>query len=201
MNEAALEALREDIRSHMDERRFRHTLGVEREMRYLAAALAPESLFEASSAALLHDITKCLPWDEQKEYCARHGLVMDADELIAPALLHAKTGAHYAKENYPAFATDSVTDAILRHTTACPPLSLLSAMLFVADFTEEGREYSDCVALREQLHARPLSMEHFKTILLRAMDLSLEELIREGRPIALQTVCARNAFLKGELLF
>ena len=201
MNEVTLDALRDAVRSHMDERRYRHTLGVEKEMRYLAEALAPELLFEASAAALLHDITKSLSWDAQKEYCRKNGLPMDADEMLAPALLHAKTGAHYAQREYPAFATSMVVDAISRHTTACPPLSLVAAMLFVADFTEEGRDYPDCIDLRNQLHSKPLTIEHFKQVLLRAMDLSLEELIRERRPIALQTVEARNSFLKGELLF
>ena len=201
MNEAMLDGLRNAVRSHMDEKRYRHTLGVEKEMRYLAEALLPDKLLEASAAALLHDITKCMSWDAQREYALAHDLGIDADECLAPALLHAKTGAHFTKENFADFATDGVTDAIMRHTTAHPPLTLLSAMLFVADFTEEGRTYPDCVSLRTYLHAEPLSLEHFKKVLLRALDLSLEELLREGRPIAFKTVEARNALLTGKSLF
>ena len=85
------------------------------------------------------------------------------------------------------------------------PLSLLGAMLFIADFTEEGRDYPDLVALREFLCSKPLDgdagMLHFKKTLLKALDLSLAKLLESGRPIALKTVEARNAVLAGALLF
>ena len=100
---------------------------------------------------------------------------------------------------------DGISDAILRHTIAFPPLSLLGAMLFVADFTEEGRDYPDCVALRTLLYSKPLAEDagrrHFKNVVLNALDMSLLELLEDGRPIAFQTVAARNALLKGEILF
>ena len=205
MTEEKIDALRLAVREHMDERRYRHTLGVEREMRYLAAALAPGLLCEAAVAGLLHDVTKRLSPREQIAYCRENGLAVARDEEIAPALLHAKTGAHFARTHFAAYMTDGVYDAILRHTTAHPPLSLLSAMLFVADFTEEGRDYPDCVRLRTLLHEAPLSGDagllHFKRVLLTAVDLSLTELITEGRPIALSTVEARNAILAKEMLF
>ena len=205
MIESDLSALREEIRAHMDERRYRHTIGVEREMRRLASFLAPNLLEDAAIAGIFHDITKCFSLGEQLSYCADHGLAVDEDERLAPALLHAKTGAHYAKAKYPCFVNDAVCDAIARHTTAHPPLSLLGAMLFVADFTEEGRDYPDCVALREFLYTESLlgeeGMKHFKNVVLKALDLSLSELVEEGRPIALKTVEARNALLQGKLLF
>ena len=189
----------------MDARRYAHTLGVEKEMRRLALALAPELLQDACVAGLLHDITKCLPLDEQIAYCEGNGITVDEDERLAPALLHAKTGAHYARENFKEFVNDEVYQAILRHTTAYPPLSLLGAMLFVADFTEEGRTYPDCVALRKLLYGdsfdSKLDMTHFKKVVLRALDMSLSELIADGRPIAFKTVEARNALLNGNLLF
>ncbi len=202
---ATIDALREEMRTHMNEKRYLHTLGVEKEMLFLAEALAPSLLDEASVAALLHDVTKRYSAEEQLSYCAEHGLDVEEDERIAPALLHAKTGAHYARTHFPLLVTDAVADAILRHTTAHPPLDLLAAMLFVADFTEEGRDYPDCVSLRKKLHDPRLhgadGLAYFKEVLLAALDASLSELLREGRPIALQTVEARNACLRGDLLF
>ena len=41
MNDLDVRALREAIRPYMDERRYRHTLGVEKEMEHLASSLAP----------------------------------------------------------------------------------------------------------------------------------------------------------------
>lgn len=200
-----LSLLRLRVKEYMDERRYAHTLGVEKEMRRLASFMAPDLAHEAAVAGLLHDITKCLSLEKQFAYCAENGIAVDKDERLAPALLHAKTGAHYAKTHFSEYATEAVVDAILRHTTAHPPLSLLGAMLFVADFTEEGRDYPDCVALRTLLYSQSLEgkagMRHFKTVVLKALDLSLEELIEDGRPIALKTVDARNALIKDDVLF
>lgn len=205
MNEKVLTALREEMQAHMDTRRYRHTLGVEKEMRRLAALLSPALEYRAAVAGLLHDVTKCFSLDEQLAYCRENNIPIDEDERLAPALLHAKTGAHYAKAHFPEMVDDEIRDAISRHTTAHPPLSLLGAMLFVADFTEEGREYPDCVALRDFLYSRALGgdggMTHFKAVLLRALDLSVAELLEDGRPIALRTVEARNALLTGNILF
>lgn len=201
MTESKISALREDMRTHMDEKRYAHTLGVEKEMRRLAQILSPELIPYAAIAGLLHDVTKRWRLDEQLAYCEAHGLHVDDDERIAPALLHAKTGAHYARVNYPDLVSSEIIDAIERHTTAHPPLSLLAAILFVADFTEEGRTYPDCVALREFLNEKELSLSHFKSVVIRALDVSLGELLRDGRPIALRTVEARNAMLADECLF
>ena len=205
MTERELVALREQIRAQMNEKRYLHTLGVENEMRYLASALAPSLLESAVIAGLLHDVTKAFSLEKQIAYCRENGLTVEEDEELAPALLHAKTGAHFAKTTYPELVSEEIADAIARHTTARPPLSLLSAMLFVADFTEESRTYPDCVALREYLHGKSLTGEdgiaHFKDVLLRALTLSIEELLHDGRPIALQTVLARNAVLTKKELF
>ncbi|MBE6656214.1 MAG: HD domain-containing protein [Ruminococcaceae bacterium] len=204
MIEKKITALREEMRLHMDARRYTHTLGVEKEMRRLAEALSPSLLHSAAVAGLLHDVTKCLSYEEQMAYCAENGITVDKDELLAPALLHAKTGAHYAKTHFKALVDDEIASAIASHTTAEPPLSLLGAMLFVADFTEEGRDYPDCIALRELLYQRSLTgeegMRHFKRVVLSALDLSLSELLNEGRPIALKTVKARNALLANDNL-
>ena len=201
MTEKEISVLREEMRSHMDERRYKHTLGVEKEMRRLAELLAPDLVLDAAIAGLLHDVTKCFPLDRQMAYCRENGLEVDEDEKLAPALLHAKTGAHYARTHFSLLAGDAVTDAIERHTTAHPPLSLLAAMLFVADFTEEGRTYPDCVALRDFLNEKELTLARFKEVVLYALDISLAELLREGRPIALRTVTARNAMLTDACLF
>ena len=205
MMEQSLAALRLQVKEHMDARRYAHTLGVEKEMRRLSSLLAPHLQYDAAVAGLLHDVTKCLSFKEQLAYCEKNGILVDEDERLAPALLHAKTGAHYAKTHFADLANDAVTDAISRHTTAHPPLSLLGAMLFVADFTEEGRDYPDCVSLRAFLYSKDLAgeegLKHFKVVVLKALDLSLEELIEDGRPIAMKTVEARNALLADNLLF
>ena len=205
MTERDIDALRAAVADHTTPARYRHTLGVEKEIRFLAASLAPDLLLEAAAAALLHDVTKRLTFEEQLAYCAEHGLAVTDDERLSPALLHAKTGAHFARTPFPAVTTDAIMDAIARHTTGEMPLSLLAAMLFLADFTEEGRDHPPFVAMRKTLRSQPLTgdagMALFKRTLLDACNHSIMGLIERGRPIALRTVEARNAFLTNQFLF
>lgn len=205
MNDMDVNALREAVRPYMDERRYRHTLGVEREMRWLCTFLAPSLVHKASVAALLHDITKCLSYQEQLSFCEENGISVLPQDLLSPPLLHAKTGVCFAKQHFSDVITEDVAEAIASHTTGASPLSLLGAMLFVADFTEEGRSFPDCVTLRAFLHSRPLDgadgMTHFKEVLLRCLRFTIDELLREGKPIAPATVVTYNTVLARETLF
>ncbi|MBQ4137590.1 MAG: nicotinate (nicotinamide) nucleotide adenylyltransferase, partial [Clostridia bacterium] len=53
-----LSNVRERVRTMMGKRRFLHTLGVEREINFLAGIYCPEKREKLRLAALLHDITK-----------------------------------------------------------------------------------------------------------------------------------------------
>lgn len=205
ITETMLNKLRADIRPHLSEERYLHTLGVEKEIRYLAARLDPSLMQEAAAAALLHDITKFLTLDEQIVFASEKGISLTDDEIAAPALIHAKTGAFFAKEHFSDFATDSVCSAIQKHTTLPMPFTLLDAMLFLADFTEEGRTYAECRALREMLHAERSAgesdMKRFHKVLLAALVTSCEGLLQKGKHIALCSVQTYNAIVDGLVSF
>ena len=205
ISETMLDELRVAIRPHMSEERYLHTLGVEKEIRYLAERLAPSLVLEAASAALLHDVTKFLTLEEQVVYAKEQGIALSKDELAAPALIHAKTGAIFAKKHFPAFACDAVCRAIEKHTTLSLPFTLLDAMLFLADFTEEGRTYPECRELRTMLHAPAVygetDMERFRRALLAALCTSLSGLFQRKKHVALCSVETYNAILDGEVPF
>lgn len=200
ITENMLSALRLCVADHMDENRYRHTLGVEKEMRILAKFFLPEKEAEAAAAGLLHDITKRLSYEEQLSYADEHGIFLDEDERNVPPVIHAKTGAHYVKTHFPEFATPQILHAIEVHTLAAEAMSVFDMMLFLADFTEENRTYDDCVSLRRTLHDG-LSFREDKEAFLyemvsKACDASISDLIANGRPIALKTVQARNEALR-----
>ncbi|MBQ9736265.1 MAG: bis(5'-nucleosyl)-tetraphosphatase (symmetrical) YqeK [Clostridia bacterium] len=205
ITETMLDELRVAVRSHMREERYLHTLGVEKEIRYLAARLAPDLIKEAAAAALLHDVTKFLTLEEQVTYAREKGIALTEDELAAPALVHAKTGAYFAKQYFPDFASDAVCEAIEKHTTLAVPFTLLDAMLFLADFTEEGRTYPECKALRDLLHAKlrtgETDMDRFREVLLAALVCSCTGLLHKKKHIARGSVEAYNALVDGKRFF
>jgi len=201
ITEKMLDELRDSVRERMDEPRYRHTLGVEREMRRLAELYLPNSVQIAAAAGLLHDVTKTFSEDEQLAYCAKNGIAVSGEERAAYRVLHAKTGAHFVKSHYPQFADDVILRAIERHTVADKDMDMMDILLYVADFIEEGRRYPDCIELRRAFYDGIASHEDDKVaflyeIFVKALDLSLSELLREGRFIFLKTVEARNAALQ-----
>lgn len=198
ITESMLDALREEMKARLSESRYRHTLGVEKQMRELAALLCPDRMTEAAAVALLHDCTKFIPMEEQIAYCEQNGIPVTDEERASPPIMHAKTGAHFARTHYSALVTDEMICAIEQHTTADENMSLLSRMLCLSDYIEEGRVYEDCRMLRAMFY-RLLSEENalcaVNKTLLCALEMTVEELIRDGRHIAERTVRARNALL------
>ncbi len=200
ITEEMVSVLREEMASYMNEERYNHTLGVEKEMRHLAGIYLPERVTEAAAAGLLHDVTKALSYEEQLKYAEKNGIFLDDDEIQVPPVIHAKTGAHYVKTHFPQFATDELVHAISVHTLADTGMKVLDMLLFLADFTEENRTYEDCVALRKKLYGEMESRTEDKDIFLYelvadACDASLTDLIEMRRPIAVKTVKARNEAL------
>ena len=130
--------LRKAIKKVQDAKRYEHTLGVA----YTAAALAmkyEEDILKAQIAGLLHDCAKCLSDEYLLEICDKAKLSVSDIERRNPFLLHAKAGAHLAKEKYHVEDKD-ILNAIYYHTTGRARMSLLEKIIFVADYIEPGRK-------------------------------------------------------------
>ena len=181
--------------------RFSHTLGVVKEAGRLAAmfSLSPEEAEELKLAAYLHDVTKSVKGDGQKELYFYYGLPFGETEERSPKTLHAVTGAYFAKERFPALVTDRVFNAIRRHTTGEAGMTLFDKLLYLADYIEEGRSFPDCTALRSLFYRlteeRGVSEEVLNETLIRSFDLTLEGLIGDGEYIHPDTVAARNSLV------
>lgn len=198
-SEEALARLREQVKKTLTPYRFLHTVGVEEMVARLAALYLPEKAPMLRAAALLHDITKELPVEEQREIMAAHGLSLRADETVSPKIFHGITAALVIPAQYSAFADNELILAVRWHTTGRADMTLTEALLYLADYIEEGRKFSDCVLLRHLFFdAAPEKMEkaarerHLWETLLKSFDLTLEALAAEGTPVCLDTLAARE---------
>ena len=184
-----------------NEYRFSHTLGVVKEAARLASlfSLPPEEAEELKIAAYLHDITKSVRGDGQKELYAYYGLPFGVTEERSPKTLHAVTGAFFAKEHFPDLVTDRIFHAIRRHTTGEAGMTLFDKLLYLADYIEEGRSFPDCTALRSLFYRlteeKGVSEEVLNETLIRSFDLTLEGLMKDGEYIHPETVAARNSLV------
>lgn len=177
--------------------RFAHTEGVAAMAARLAALYCPERENELVAAALLHDITKELTGDEQLALFASHGVSLTKDERACPKIWHGMTAALVIPERFPNLATEAVVSAVRWHTTARAALTLTDALIYLADYIEEGRRHGDCVALRQRFfNAHPEKMteaarrRHLVAVLVESLQLTMEAIRRKGEPICQATLAA-----------
>lgn len=128
----------EDLKNRLKPSRLAHTLGVAETARELAACYGAD-VDKAYLAGLLHDCAKDIPDEEQVHRAKMAGISLSGQELQAPALIHAKLGAYYARERY-GIRDVEILDAIRYHTTGRPAMTLLEAILYIADYIEPGRK-------------------------------------------------------------
>lgn len=200
IREETVDLIRSDMQGRLGEKRFRHTLGVEKEMRALARIYMPSEEPLAAVAGLLHDITKELSLEGQLALVRKYEIAVSKEEMASAALLHAKTGAYFAQESYPSVVSESVFSAILKHTTAEEEMSLLDKLLYLADFIEEGRSYPSCVSVRrafyEGIDRADDKLDFLNEMMIKAYDASLAALSREGLYISPATLLAKESAQK-----
>ncbi|HIY53424.1 MAG TPA: bis(5'-nucleosyl)-tetraphosphatase (symmetrical) YqeK [Candidatus Agathobaculum merdavium] len=177
------EEMRKGILSRLRGYRYEHTLGCERAARKLAERFGgdPE---KAGVAALLHDITKHLSPQEQLNLCEKYGIIPCTVEKSEPKMLHGKTAAAIAREEYG--MPEEICDAIACHTTGRRGMTLLDKILYLADYIEDTRDFSGVEK------ARKLARQDIDRALLYCYDQTLTDLVERGKLIHSDTVAAYN---------
>lgn len=198
-------ALRTAIEPYLTEKRYAHTLAVEKEAAALAQIYLPEKEDKLRIAALLHDITKKESVEKQLQMCAEFGIMVDEDDILAPKTFHAKTAAALAARCFAAYTDEEVCRGIRYHTTGHASMSAFEAIVYLADYIEETRTFADCMTLRQYFYSR-IDMEGTakKDIILRdtmilSFDMTIRNLMDEGGPIDHDTIAARNWYLRLQL--
>ncbi len=151
--------------------RIAHVTGCESEAVMLARRWG-EDLETAAEAGILHDITKKQKFDEQLILCRKYGIIPDETELRCPQLLHALTGAAFARDRFG--VPDAVYEAIRWHTTGKPDMTLLEKIIYLADMTEPTRSFDGIDRLRA------LCLEDIDGAMALALELSLEHIRRQN---------------------
>lgn len=201
-NDSSIDRLREDISVSMSDFRLAHTLGVEKMAVRLGEIYCPEKIDVLRVAALLHDITKEKSVEEHTEIYRKYSFEPSKEELSAPATLHSVTAALIIPEKYPEFAMDEVIGAVKYHTVGRTDMTLTEKLIFLADYIDETRRYDDCIALRREFFdAEPEKMTeseriiHLDRVILHAFDLTITDVLKNGRVLSVETVLARNSII------
>ena len=193
------------IKSVQKDKRFLHTLGVADEAISLGKIFLPKKLEKLYFTGLLHDIIKDFSTEKHLELCSKYSIEISPD--IAPKLLHSKTGAAYARDKFGEDYIDSeVYNAIFRHTTGSVNMSIFDIIIYLADYIEQGRTFEDCVYLRKffydrikKANTKEERLEVLRKTLVLSFDLTIKNLIDEGKSIDSDTINSRNYFLNNKI--
>ena len=181
--------LREQVYRRLSAHRVAHTAGCESEAVMLAKRWGedPET---AAEAGILHDMTKNLSDEKQLLLCKKYAIILDNAERANPKLLHARTGAEAARDEFG--APDEICEAIRWHTTGKPDMTLLEKIIYLADFIEPTRDFPGVEELRE------LAYQDIDTAMARALSMSLEEIRGRGDEPFRDTIEAYEWYMKEE---
>jgi predicted HD superfamily hydrolase involved in NAD metabolism len=139
------------IESRLPEKTLRHTLSVAETLVALSgpAGVQPD---RAEAAGLLHDLCKPLKAPELLARAENDGLDIRPWHRRRPALLHGPVAAEECRREL-GVDDEDVLEAIYWHTTGRPGLGRLGQALYVADFAEPLRPYTESAEARHVLEA------------------------------------------------
>ena len=198
-SEEMLSHLRESVKNEMGEKRYFHTLEVEKMAERLGKIYAPDKIPTLRVAALLHDVTKERSTDEHIEICESAGVVVTGAERKAPKMFHAKTASLIIPQKYPEFAVDEVISAVRYHTTGRADMNILEKIIYLADYIDMSRKFEDCVLLREYFFnfdfekaSENEKIAHLNDTLIMSYNLTIRGLLEDDKHIDKTTFEARN---------
>ena len=141
----SLEELQTRVQGMVKEKRFRHTLGCMETAVELARLYGADEQTVAY-AAILHDMTKEFPLEEQLKLAEKWNIILDYEQENLPHLIHADTAAAMAREELGMW--EEVCTAIARHTVGGRCMSREDLIVYLADLIEPTRDYPGVDTLR-----------------------------------------------------
>ncbi len=198
-SEEMLSHLREKVKNEMGEKRYFHTLEVEKMAARLGEIYAPEQIPMLRAAALLHDVTKERTTDEHISICEDAGLTVTEAERKAPKMFHAKTASLIIPNKYPEFATPEILSAVRYHTTGKADMTITEKIIYLADYIDMSRKFEDCVSLRNYFFdfdfenaSENEKIAHLNNTLIMSYNLTIRGLLEDDKHIDKTTFEARN---------
>jgi predicted HD superfamily hydrolase involved in NAD metabolism len=167
--------------------RFAHSLGTSEICERLAVKYSI-NVKKASLAGLLHDCAKDLPEKEIRRYISKYSIKMDPVSKKIKALYHCYIGPYVAREKF-GIRDASILDAIANHTAGKPGMDGLSKIVYVADFSEEGREYAPSKIIRKKISSK-IGLDELTLFVLKE---KLQYLIKRGKLIHNNSILLWNS--------
>ena len=180
--------LSEKVKLRLSEKRFKHTLSVLDAAKRIGSFFSEIDLSELSCAALLHDVTKELSYDEQIALFDESESELSEEDRETSAIVHSLSAPIVVKRDFIKFATPNILSAVENHTTGCAGMSIFEKIIFIADYVEDTRTYETCIAVRKDLYdalSDKKTLRQNEDALDRAVYMSLDftekSILKQGR--------------------
>lgn len=142
----SFEEVYEIVKETLSPKRFEHCKNVmDRCIEF--AEIFGEDVEKARLIGIAHDITKEIPRDKRVELAEKDGVVLDDFEKENTSLIHAKHGAVICRRDFD--FTDDMCEAIAAHTTGKVGMTKLAKILYLADYSEAGRDFKEAIEAYE----------------------------------------------------
>ena len=179
------EELYEEAKKMLSEKRFNHSEGVvKRAIEY--ANIYGVDIETVKLVAIAHDIAKELTPDEEEKYIEEYNINLDDFEKANHNLVHAKIGAEICRNKYG--FTDDMVNSVKYHTTGRAGMSLMEKVIYLADATDENRQYES------DFYVNTIK-ENIDKGMVEVSKWVINHLLEKNRPIHMDSISCYNYYL------
>lgn len=147
---------------------------------------------ELKIASILHDYAKVYSTEEQIKMYEKIN-PSDLEALKSPNTIHAYLAPILLKEKY-LDLSDNILNGIKYHTTAKPQMSVFEKVIYLADVTEDTRDYKDLK------YYQNLALKDLDQAMLEVLDYTIRNLKKRKLYIHQNTIKAYEYYMKQKLV-
>ncbi|NVY96903.1 bis(5'-nucleosyl)-tetraphosphatase (symmetrical) YqeK [Lactobacillus sp. DCY120] len=178
--------LQEQVQKKLSDYRYRHCVRTSQRAIELAQLHHADEV-KAGVAGLVHDYAKECSDAEFIRIIQQEDL--DPDLLnYGNAIWHGIVGAEIIKYDLGIYDED-ILNAVRRHTTAAVHMTLLDKIVFMADYTESGRDFPEAAT------ARKLTDQNLDAGVAYQIEHTLQHLLAKKQQIYPKTILSYNAWV------
>ncbi|QQK07162.1 bis(5'-nucleosyl)-tetraphosphatase (symmetrical) YqeK [Miniphocaeibacter halophilus] len=188
----SFEEIKENLKRDLKKSRYEHTLRVVNKAEEIAGKYKLD-INKCKLAALLHDCGKGKEEHYKNKYISEYNKLIKKDEYVEfknPFLEHCIIGYLVAKNHYKVEDND-VLNAILWHTTGRLGMTEIEKVIYLADKTENGRDYPSVDKIREK------SLINLNDAIILSINNNIKYLIENNQIISINTIKLRNELIGG----
>ena len=148
-------------------------------------------LYSVDLAIATHDLAKNLTSTELLDECEKIGIVVEAEYLLAPQLLHGPVAASWL-ENKHKVTDKCVIEAVQYHTTGYPGMGPVAKVVFLADKLDREKIKRN-PALESVFQKAELDLDG---AVVEYINMQIQILIEQNRIIHPYSIACRNELMK-----